>query len=149
MEELGREREAWFRRFLELPNGIPDEDTFRRLFERIRPVELLGALLGWLGEGGPSGGREVNIDGKTVRGSGNGSHEAVHLVSAWVGEQNLTLGQLATEEKSNEITVIPQVLDLIDISDRCNEVSDRYSEEDTGAKGGLCPFGEGKPADFV
>jgi hypothetical protein len=57
----------------------------------------------------------VNIDGKTVRGSGSGEGGAVHLVSAWVGEQNLTLGQLATEEKSNEITAIPRLLDLIDI----------------------------------
>jgi hypothetical protein len=116
MEEWALEREQWLRGFLELPNGIPDKDTFRRLFERIEPQALLRSLNAWLIPSGEPGGREVNIDGKTVRGSGKeGSHEALHIVSAWVGEHDLVLGQLATDEKSNEITAIPQVLDLIDI----------------------------------
>ncbi|MDR3122224.1 MAG: ISAs1 family transposase [Treponema sp.] len=56
------------------------------------------------------------MDGKTIRGGGNaGSHEALHVVSAWVGEQNLALGQAAADEKSNEITAIPRLLELIDI----------------------------------
>jgi predicted transposase YbfD/YdcC len=116
MEDWGLEREEWFRGFLELPNGIPDKDTFRRLFERIRPEELLAGLSRWLPEQEGAGGREVNIDGKTLRGSGKaGSHEALHVVSAWVGEHSLVLGQVTTEEKSNEITAIPRLLDLIDI----------------------------------
>jgi len=117
MEEVGREREAWFRQFLELPNGIPDADTFRRVFERVNPAELMKALQGWLCEMSEAGGREVNIDGKTMRGSGRGNgQKAVHIVSAWVNGNNLTLGELATAEKSNEITAIPQLLDTIDIS---------------------------------
>ena len=116
MEDWGLEREEWLRGFLELPNGIPDKDTFRRLFERIEPRALLGNLNAWLYPQVVSGGREVNIDGKTMRGSGKeGEHKALHVVSAWVGQQNLVLGQLATDEKSNEITAIPQVLDMIDI----------------------------------
>ncbi|MDR3123696.1 MAG: ISAs1 family transposase, partial [Treponema sp.] len=90
---------------MELPNEIPDKDTFRRLFERINPAELLGALTRRLSPVKDAGAREVNIDGKTIRGSGKaGSHEALHVVSAWVGEQNLALGQAAADEKSNEIT---------------------------------------------
>jgi predicted transposase YbfD/YdcC len=116
MEDWGNEREAWFRTFLELPNGIPDKDTFRRLFERLRPEQLLEALHHWLGQPAESGNREINIDGKTIRGSGKaGEHGAMHVVSAWVGEHNLVPGQVVTDEKSNEITAIPQLLDLIEI----------------------------------
>jgi hypothetical protein len=68
MEEVGRCREAWFRQFLELPNGIPDEDTFRRVFERINPGELMRCLQTWLCEKSESGGRRIGIDGKTIRG---------------------------------------------------------------------------------
>jgi predicted transposase YbfD/YdcC len=116
MEEMGRDREEWFRQFLELPHGIPDEDTFRRIFERINPAELMNCLQNWLGMTGKAGGRHVAIDGKTLRGSGReGDQRAVHIVSAWVNENNLVLGQLATEEKSNEITAIPELLNLIDV----------------------------------
>ena len=116
IEEWALEREDWLRGFLELPNGIPDKDTFRRLFERIEPQALLRNLNAWLNPVSEPGGREVNVEGKTMRGSGKaGEHEALHIVSAWVGEQDVVLGQLATDEKSNEITAIPQVLELIDI----------------------------------
>jgi hypothetical protein len=69
MEDFGNEREAWFREFLELPYGIPDKDTFRRLFERINPAELKKCLDEWLAEYERTG-REVNINGKTICGSG-------------------------------------------------------------------------------
>jgi hypothetical protein len=98
-----------------LPNGIPDADTFRRLFERLNPKELLGSLKLWLPPLEAEGPREVNIDGKTMRGSRGRGKRALHVVSAWVGAQDLVLGQVATAEKSNEITAIPQVLDMIDI----------------------------------
>jgi predicted transposase YbfD/YdcC len=116
MEDWGKEREQWFRGFLELPNRIADADTFRRLFERIDPKELLDSLNRWLPGAAPEGAREINIDGKTLRGSKGRGKQALHAVSAWVGEQDLVLGQLATEEKSNEITAILQVLDMIDIT---------------------------------
>jgi predicted transposase YbfD/YdcC len=116
MEDWALEWEPWLRGFLELPNGIPDRVTFRRLFERIEPSALLRSLNAWLNPQGESGGREINFDGKTARGSGKaGEHDALHIVSAWVGEHNLVLGQMAVGEKSNEITAIPQVLDMIDI----------------------------------
>jgi predicted transposase YbfD/YdcC len=115
MEEFGREREDILREFLELPNGIPDSDTFRRVLERVKPDELSHWLDDWLETERKPGGRLVNFDGKTICGSRNSSHKAYHVVSAWVGENRVTLGELAVAEKSNEITAIPQLLDLLDI----------------------------------
>ena len=115
MEDFGKEREEWLRGFLELPNGIPDSDTFRRVFERVDSTEVSKALSSWLGGDGSAGGRTVNIDGKTIRGSGGVAKKALHVVSAWVHENEITLGEVATAQKSNEITAIPELLDLIDI----------------------------------
>jgi len=115
MEEFGRDREEWLRGFLELPNGIPDSDTFRRVYERIEPNALAKSLNKWLDNTGNAGGRNVNIDGKTICGSASTEHKAYHVVSAWVSENSITLGELAVAEKSNEITAIPELLDLIDI----------------------------------
>ena len=116
MEELGGAQEAFFKKFLDLSNGIPDEYTFKRVFQMINPQELQKALNEWLELGGEAGGRTVNIDGKSIRGSADGNRSAVHIVSAWVNDGNLVLGQVKTEEKSNEITAIPQLLDAIEIS---------------------------------
>ena len=115
MELFGREREEWLKQFLELPHGIPDSDTFRRVFERVDPHELSKWLTKWLETERKSGGRLVSVDGKTIRGSGNNEHKAYHVVSAWVGEQGITLGELQVEEKTNEITQVPRLLDLLDI----------------------------------
>ena len=116
MEEFGRDREKWLRGFLELPNRIPDGDTFRRVFERIKPDALARSLNQWLDCTKRSGDRNVNIDGKTICGSRNAEHSAYHVLSAWVGENTITLGELMTEEKHNEITAIPELLDRIDVS---------------------------------
>jgi predicted transposase YbfD/YdcC len=116
MEDFGNEREKWLKTFLELPNGIPDSDTFRRVFERINPAELSKALYDWLGVERKKRG-VVAIDGKTICGSGNAKHKAYHVVSAFVAENQITLGEITVEEKSNEITAVPQLLDLIDVSD--------------------------------
>lgn len=70
MEDFGKEREQWLRNFLELTNGIPDSDTFRRIFERIEPLELSNCLINWL-ECERTGQNVIAIDGKTIRGSGN------------------------------------------------------------------------------
>jgi Transposase len=113
MEDFGNEREEWLKTFLELPNGIPDSDTFRRVFERINPEELSNSLYGWLGVEREKRG-VIAIDGKTICGSGNREHKAYHVVSAFAAENQLTLGEITVEEKSNEITAIPQLLDLID-----------------------------------
>ncbi|GHU60173.1 putative transposase YncI [Clostridia bacterium] len=114
MEDFGREREDWLRQFLELPNGIPDSDTFRRVFERINPLELSGALYDWLGMEREKRG-VIAIDGKTIRGSANDKHKAYHVVSAFAAENQLTLGEICVDEKSNEIKAVPELLDLIDV----------------------------------
>jgi predicted transposase YbfD/YdcC len=115
MEDFGKDREDWLRGFLELPNGIPGHDTFRRVFERVNPNALAKGLNTWLDNVGRSGGRSVNIDGKTICGSKDSKHPAYHVVSAWVAQTHITLGELAVDEKSNEITAIPELLDLINI----------------------------------
>lgn len=115
MEVFGKEREEWLKKFLELPHGIPDSDTFRRVFERVDPQELSKWLNQWLETEREPGGRLVSVDGKTIRGSGNNEHKAYHVISAWVGEQGITLGELQVGEKTNEIPQVPELLDLLDI----------------------------------
>ncbi|NCC85867.1 MAG: ISAs1 family transposase [Clostridia bacterium] len=114
METFGLEREAWLQQFLELPNGIPDSDTFRRLFERLNPQELARSLRQWLDMERTQRG-VIAVDGKTIRGSGNGVHKPYHVISAFAAENQLTLGELAVDEKSNEITAVPQLLELVDV----------------------------------
>ena len=116
MEEFGHDREEWLRSFLELPNGIPDSDTFRRVFERLDPAALAKSLSTWHSNNSGCGGRSINIDGKTIRGSRGKNQAAHHVVSAWVADNHITLGELAVDKKSNEITAIPDLLDLIDVS---------------------------------
>jgi predicted transposase YbfD/YdcC len=115
MEEFGKDREVWLRGFLELPNGIPDSDTFRRVYERLESRCLATALNNWLDKTESAGGRSIGIDGKTIRGSANAEHKAYHVVSAWVNENSITLGEIVTDDKSNEITAIPELLDMIDV----------------------------------
>ena len=115
IEEFGKARKSWLDNFIELPNGIPDKDTFRRVFERLNPSEVAECLYSWL-DNRDCEGKTVNIDGKTICGSKNTYHKAYHVVSAWVSESQITLGEIAVDEKSNEITAIPKLLDLVDIS---------------------------------
>jgi predicted transposase YbfD/YdcC len=111
-------QEAWFARFLDMANGTPSEDTHRRVFEAISPEQLGRVFSKWaalLKEGGAQ--EVIAIDGKTLRNSGSSSERALHLVSAWATENGLVLGQVATDEKSNEITAIPKLLETLDIMD--------------------------------
>lgn len=106
----GEANQQWLQTFLELPNGIPSRDTFRRTISRLDPDQFQQAFLGWLAGVTQNVEGVVAIDGKTMRRSGNGDKKPLHIVSAWATEQHLTLGQLAVDEKSNEITAIPQLL---------------------------------------
>ena len=112
MEDTGYGKLDWFKERLELPNGIPDSDTFRRVFERLDPKKLAEILQ----ETVTTTGKTVAIDGKTICGSANEQHRAYHVVSAWVAENQITLGQLSVAEKSNEIVAIPELLDVLDVS---------------------------------
>jgi len=118
MEEYARHKEPWLAGFLQLPYGIPSHDTFRRVFIQLDPKQLLDAFLKWIEQTRQRlGATLIAIDGKTVRRSHDSRHSksALHLVSAWAVEHSLVLGQVATEEKSNEIVAIPQLLDLLDL----------------------------------
>ncbi len=93
LELFGNERIEWFKTFLELPNGIPDKDTFCRVFECVDHQELSKWLNHRIGSEREPGGHLISVDGKTIRRSGNAEHNAYHVVNAWVGEQGLTPGQ--------------------------------------------------------
>lgn len=113
---FGRERYHWLKRFLELPNGIPSHDTFERVFERLHPEAFQACFREWmqaLSEAMPI--EQIAIDGKSLRGSATGKLGALHLVSAWATANHLTLGQVAVADKSNEITAIPKLLELLDL----------------------------------
>lgn len=124
IENYGQSKQQWLEEFLDLPNGIPSDDTFRgiyderRVFERIEPEALENSLAKWVQQLIPSLEREiVPIDGKCLRGSydRNQGIKALHLVTAWAAKHCLTLGQIKVEDHSNEITAIPALLELIDI----------------------------------
>jgi len=118
IEVFAEKREEWFRRFLELPNGIPSHDTMNRVFSRINPKELNSALIKWTNSLNKTvEGKIVAIDGKTLCHSFDGAtgKSALHVVSAWVEENNLVLGQVATEGKGHEITQISELLRLIEL----------------------------------
>ena len=118
LENYGYAKQQWLSEFLELPHGIPSDDTFRRVFERINPIALSECLTKWVQQLIPSLEQKiVPIDGKCLRGSYDREQgiKALHLVTAWVAEQNLTLGQIKVEDHSNEITAIPPLLELIDL----------------------------------
>ena len=116
IEEFGHAKHGWFRTFLELPHGIPSPDTFARVFASIDPVEFQEAFVRWIeAVKSATGGRIVAIDGKTVRHSFGKDKSPIHMVSAWVLENKMVLGQVKTEEKSNEITAIPELLQVLEL----------------------------------
>lgn len=117
--DFGRIKEPWFRTFLDLPNGIPSHDTFGRVFARLNPVQLQAGFLSWVqATFARVNAQVVAIDGKALRGSQEKVHgiAPLQMVSAWAAENHLVLGQLQVNEKSNEITAIPALLDLLDIT---------------------------------
>src|SRR5712692_3757738 len=116
IEIFGKERRDWFKRFLQLPNGIPSHDTFERVFDRLHPDAFQACFRDWMQSlSEASALPQVAIDGKTLRGSASGKLGALHLVSAWATASQLTLAQVAVDSKSNEITAIPQLLELLDV----------------------------------
>ena len=113
---FGQGKEEWLRTFLELPNGIPSHDTFGKVFSQLDPEEFQRCFMEWTqGVADLAPGEVVAIDGKTARGSHDGpaGKRALHLVSAWASTNTLTLGQVQTEEKSNEIAAIPRLLEML------------------------------------
>lgn len=121
--EYGRRKEDFFRTLLDLPHGIPSHDTFNRVLALLKPEALQACLIGWLrsvrDEAGDSREeRHIAIDGKSLRRTFDraASQNMLHLVSAWSTANGITLGQVAVNEKSNEITAIPRLLAAVDLS---------------------------------
>jgi predicted transposase YbfD/YdcC len=118
MEAYGRAKEKWLRQFLAVPNGIPSHDTFARVIARLKPEELQQCFLRWMqAVSEVTQGEVVAIDGKTLRRSFNRAtgKSAIHMVSAWASANRLVLGQQKVDEKSNEITAIPALLQLLEL----------------------------------
>lgn len=117
VERFGKDRLSWLRTFLRLEGGIPSHDTFGRVFAMLDPAQLVACIQQWLDDLGREIGKHIAIDGKTLRGSGDkaAARNPLHLVSAWASEARLTLGQVAVDSKSNEITAIPLLLELLDL----------------------------------
>jgi predicted transposase YbfD/YdcC len=118
IELYGKEKEGWLKTILELPNGIPSHDTIRRLFIRLNPEQMQECFLSWVEAVRKSSeGEIVAIDGKTARRTHDRLNDKgpLHMVSAWSHENRLILGQVKTDEDSNEITAIPKLLQLLEL----------------------------------
>jgi predicted transposase YbfD/YdcC len=119
MESFGKSKESWLKTFLELPNGIPSHDTFGRVFGMIDAQEFQLAFWEWVcAVNELIEGQVVNLDGKCLRGSQDEKlgKRAIYMVSAWAAENEIVLGQRKVDEKSNEITAIPELLKMLAIS---------------------------------
>jgi predicted transposase YbfD/YdcC len=119
IHEFALDRRHWFARYLDLTPGIPSEDTLGRVLARLDPGAFEKCLLSWVqAVQEVTAHRLVAIDGKTLRGSADGERgrAAIHMVSAWATENTLSLGQVVVGEKTNEITAIPELLQLLEIS---------------------------------
>lgn len=117
MENYARSKEEFLRSFLELPNGIPSHDTFNRVFSNIDSDVFERCFIEWVATLAQLSPKEIiAIDGKTIRGAkSNGAKSPVHMVSAWANDNNLVLGQVKVSEKSNEITAIPRLLEVLSL----------------------------------
>ena len=111
---FARGRYDWLKKFLRLPSGVPSHDTLERVFDRLDPEQFQACFRDWMNALHEALGLSpIAIDGKTLRGSGVGGGQTLHLVSAWATANGLSLGQVAVAEKSNEITAIPKLLELL------------------------------------
>jgi predicted transposase YbfD/YdcC len=118
IEDFGREKLEWLRRFAPFKNGVPSHDCIANVLARLSPKGFQECFRTWTqAVAKATGGEVIAVDGKTARGSRDRkrSRQPLHMVSAWASANRLVLGQEATEEKSNEITAIPKLLELLDL----------------------------------
>ncbi|MGQ9887557.1 MAG: ISAs1 family transposase, partial [Aggregatilineales bacterium] len=116
IEEYGKSKYDWLKTFLSLPHGIPSHDTLSDVFARLNPSELEAGFQRWVKSiAAAITASQMHIDGKVLRGSSDTTSgtKPLHLVSAWVSEAGLLLGQVKTDAKSNEVTAIPDLLKLL------------------------------------
>jgi len=119
IENFGKARLTWFKKFLELPNGIPSHDTFGRVFSLLNAAAFEACFFDWVQAVNQiSSGQVIAIDGKELRRSFDGlmGKKAIHLVSAWANENRLILAQRKVESKTNEITAIPELLEALEVA---------------------------------
>jgi predicted transposase YbfD/YdcC len=117
--KFGRVKQKWLSRFLDLKDGIPSHDRFNAILAAIKPSEFEACLLSWITALHEITERQiVAVDGKTLRGSFDAasSKSAIHMVSAWATVNHISLGQVTVDEKSNEITAVPKLLTMLEIS---------------------------------
>ena len=149
IEQFGLTKEPFFRRFLPLPHGIPSHDTFSRVFARIQPAQFEACFTAWVRDVVQlAAGQVVALDGKTLRRSGDkapGGRAALHMVSAWASANGagVVLGQRKVDAKSNEITAIPLLLQVLDLTD-CIVTIDAM-----GTQTGIAAAIRAQAADYV
>jgi predicted transposase YbfD/YdcC len=117
MTGFAKSKETFLKKFLSLPNGIPSKVTINRVFSAIDSQQFESCFIEWVNSiSDLSKGQIIAIDGKTIRGAkSHGNKSPIHMVSAWACENNLVLGQVKTAEKSNEITAIPELLNILNL----------------------------------
>jgi hypothetical protein len=119
IEMYGKSKIDWLKTFMELPNGIPSHDTIGRVFAALDPEEFENSFMEWVQAINElTQGQVIAIDGKQMRGSKDvpAGKAAIYVVSAWATENQLVLGQRKVDDKSNEITAVPQLLKLLEIT---------------------------------
>jgi hypothetical protein len=134
--DWARHHEDFLRSFLELPKGLPAHDTSPRVFATVRPQALHGVLIPWLQQRRGLPGDWIHRDGKALQGTRRPATGlgALHLVSAWARQHGVTLGQGAVDAKANEITAIPQLLELLDLWDKVGTIAAAGCPKDIAAQ---------------
>jgi len=121
IEDFAKAHEQWFRSFLDLPNGIPPHDTFGKVFAFLDPDVFERRIQKWIHAlvGSDTQGKHIAIDGKTLRKSFDPASNkvAIHMINAYVHENHAVFGQLRVDDKTNEITAIPQLLEMLQLKD--------------------------------
>jgi len=135
VSRFGAEKLEWLQKFLKLPNGAPSHDTIARVFALLDPLIFASCFITWA-KTIKIGGRFINIDGKTLVGSKSIANDlkSLHVVTAWLSEAGVSLGHLAVEEKSNEITAIPRLLEIIDIKGKIVTIDAMGCQKDIAEK---------------
>ena len=140
IEQWAQAQLTWLKKYLRLPHGVPSHDTIGRVLEALDPQSFQECFAGWVAslsdDGNEKREKHLALDGKTLRRSHDRSRgfKALHLVSVWAAEQGLSLGQLATEEKSNEITAIPELLNRIDLKNAVVTIDAAGCQKNIAAK---------------
>lgn len=136
IEDFGKSKQDVLSRLLDLPHGIPSHDTFGRVFSIIKPEEFQTCFMNWVNSLCNINGDIVNIDGKQLRHSFDSSSEksAIYMVSAWANANEMVLGQVKVAEKSNEITAIPKLLDILELSGAIVTIDAMGTQKEIAAK---------------